>query len=148
MTDAKRRVLTLYRMKENAVCTLGRIETEDSHQLCVTLEEPWRDADKDGFGDKNVSRIPAGEFRAFRRLSPARGYEVFELEGVPGRANVQLHKGNTTADTLGCILIGTAFAANAITGSKLAFEKFMTELKHANEFTLIVKDVPPLTLAA
>lgn len=142
------RRLTLIRMRENEVCTLGRIETEDFHQLCVTLEEPWRDANKDGLGDKNVSRIPAGEFVAFRRLSPARGYEVFELKNVPGRKNVQLHKGNTTTDTLGCILIGTAFEKNAISGSKLAFEKFMKELKDVQEFTLIVKDVPPLKAAA
>lgn len=142
------RTLTLHRMRENEVCTMGRIETEDFQQLCVTLEEPWRDADKNGLGDKNVSRIPAGEFRAFRRLSPARGHEVFELEGVPGRTNVQLHKGNTVEDTLGCILIGTAFGTNCITGSKFAFEKFMAELKHVDEFTLIVKDVPPLKLAA
>jgi hypothetical protein len=142
------RRLTLHRMKEDAVCTLGRIETEDFHQLCVTLEEPWRDENKDGFGDTNVSRIPAGEFVAFRRMSPARGYEVFELKAVPGRKNVQLHKGNTVADTLGCILIGTAFAPNAITGSKLAFEKFMREMKDVQEFTLVVKDVPPLKIAA
>jgi hypothetical protein len=142
------RRLTLHRMKENEVCTLGRIETEDFQQLCVTLEEPWRDADKNGLGDTNVSRIPAGEFKAFRRLSPARGYEVFELVGVPGRKNVQLHKGNTVEDTLGCILIGTAFAPNAITGSKLAFEKFMRELKNEQEFLLVVLDVPPLKIAA
>jgi hypothetical protein len=135
-------------MKESEACTLGRIETEDFQQLCVTLEEPWRDANKDGLGDTNVSRIPAGEFKAFRRLSPARGYEVFELVDVPGRKNVQLHKGNDVRDTLGCILIGTAFEKNAISGSKLAFEKFMRELKGHDEFLLVVHDVPPLKLTA
>lgn len=142
------RVLTLYRMRETATATYGRIEAEDCAQLCVTCERKWVDENHDGLGDTNVSRIPAGEFVAFRRMSPARGYEVFELRGVPGRKNVQLHKGNTVEDTLGCILIGTAFGPNSIQGSKFAFEKFMRELKGVDEFTLVVHDVPALKVVA
>lgn len=134
--------LTLRRQKVTDVCTLGRLYAADGAELCVTLEEPWRDENKDGLGDKNVSRIPAGTYPAFRRLSPARGYEVFELKDVPGRSNVQIHKGNTVADTLGCILVGTAWAENAITGSKRAFDKLMAELYDVDECTLTVVDVP------
>lgn len=142
------RKLTLYRMKESAVCTLGRIETEDAHQLCTTLEEPWVDANKDGISDRNVSRIPAGEYVFRRYLSPKRGIELFKTEDVPGRTAIEIHVGNTTADTEGCILVGSGFGTNCVTGSRLAFEKFMKELKNENTFTLVVKDVPPLKLAA
>lgn len=134
--------LTLRRQKVTEVCTLGRLYAEDGAELCVTLEEPWRDANQDGLGDTNVSRIPAGTYPAFRRMSPARGYEVFELRDVPGRSNVQIHKGNNVSHTLGCILVGTAWADDAITGSRLAFDKLMHELRDVSEFSLIVVDVP------
>lgn len=136
-----RRTLTLYRMRETPDATYGRIEAEDCAQLCVTCERPWIDANNDGLSDKNVSRIPAGEYRAFRRKSPSRGYELFELEGVPGRQNIQIHRGNVAKhDSQGCILVGSGFGNGGVTGSKLAFEKLMRELRDVNEFTLRVVD--------
>lgn len=146
--DPLRRRLTLIRMKESDICTLGRIETEDAHQLCVTLEEPWKDENKDGISDRSVSRIPAGEYVFHRYLSPKRGIELFKTEDVKGRTAIEIHVGNTTTDTEGCILVGSGYATNAITGSKLAFEKFMKELQHVQQFTLVVRDVPPLKKAA
>lgn len=135
------RTLTLSRMAETPAYTLGRVEDAELRQVCVTLEEPWRDANGDGIGDRNVSRIPAGTYPCFRRLSPARGYEVFELRDVPGRHNVQIHKGNSVADTLGCILVGTNFGKNGtITESKKAFETLMRDLEGVEEFTLHVRD--------
>lgn len=137
--------LTLVRMVNAAEYTFGRLETPDSIQVCVTLEEPWRDGDNDGLGDTNVSRVPAGSYPAFRRLSPTRGYEVFELRDVPGRKNVQIHKGNSVEDTLGCILVGTDFRkGGTITESKKAFDKLMKLLAGQDEFTLHVRDVEPL----
>lgn len=133
--------LRLIRMADAPGYTFGRIEAPDNRQICVTLEEPWRDANQDGLGDRNVSRIPAGRYECFRRLSPARGYEVFELKDVPGRSNVQIHKGNSVADTLGCILVGTDFGAHGtITESRKAFERFMKLLEGQDSFTLIVTD--------
>lgn len=137
--------LTLYRMAETNEVTFGRIEAPNCQQLCVTLELPWVDANEDGLGDRNKSRIPAGRFRAFRRLSPSRGYELFELESVPGRSNIQIHKGNTNADSLGCIIVGSSIGKlkgkRAVLGSAQAFERFMDWLKNEDEFWLVVKDV-------
>jgi hypothetical protein len=143
------RALSLFRQLEVGDATLGRIETQEGVQLCVTLEEQWVDKNGDGLGDKNVSRIPAGSYKGFRRMSPARGYEVFELAGVPGRGNIQIHKGNTTEDTLGCILLGTAFVKGEarISGSKDAFESFMAYLRDENEILLIVHDIAPAKAA-
>lgn len=136
--------LTLYRMAETDDCTLGRIETPKCEQLCVTMERPWVDDDGNGLGDRNRSRIPAGRFRAFRRLSPSRGYELFELEGVPGRSNIQIHKGNLPDDSLGCIIVGSSIGKlkgqRAVLGSAQAFERFMDWLKNEDEFWLVVKD--------
>lgn len=136
--------LYLIRMAETDEVTFGRLETVDHEQLCVTLEEPWRDANQDGLGDRNVSRIPAGSFKGFLRESPSRGYLVPELRDVPGRSNIQIHKGNTTDDTLGCIIVGTSIGKingkPAVLGSAPAFKKLMQRLAQEDEFTLHVSD--------
>lgn len=136
------KALTLQRDCEVGDCTLGTLLAEDGSQIAVTLEEKWVDQDHNGLGDKNVSRIPPGTYEGFHRNSPARGYIVPELKGVPGRGNIQIHKGNTTKDTLGCILVGTATVKGqpAISESKAAFAKLMAYL-NGEDFTLTVKDI-------
>jgi hypothetical protein len=125
--------LTLIRTKQDDACTFGDLFAHDGERLCVTLEEPWRENQKD------VSCIPIGTYPWFKRLSPKRGYEVIELKDVPDRSNVQIHIGNTLSDTEGCILVGSARGVGAgISGSKLAFKKLMTEVKDAEEGTLEV----------
>lgn len=131
--------IVLIRVAETEDYTFGRLEDAEHRVLCVTLEEPWRDSDENGFGDTNVSRIPAGKFDGWKRMSPTRGYVVPELKGVPGRKNIQIHKGNTLEDTLGCILVGTDYGKKGtITESKKAFEKLMAVLD--DDFTLTVVD--------
>ena len=66
----------------------------------VTLELP----DKDN--QKNISCIPAGRYKAKKRISPSKGYEVIEFIGVPNRTFIQAHYGNFTRQLLGCQLYG------------------------------------------
>lgn len=82
-------------------CTLGRLSV-GSFQ-CFTLELPWLDNKQD------VSCIPAGKYKAFKRKSPKNG-NVVEFKNVAGRANIQIHSGNYTRDVLGCILVGSSIA--------------------------------------
>lgn len=136
--------LTLLRSKQDDVCTFGALFAADGTLICYTLEEPWRD------NAKGVSCIPAGSYPWFIRVSKKNGgtghraVDVPELKDVPNRTNVQIHIGNTLADTEGCILVGSARGVGAgISGSKLAFEKLMKEIGDVKEGTLDVVDVPP-----
>lgn len=72
--------------------------------------------------------IPAGTYDWVRRLSPKRGIEVIELVGVPGHEAIQIHIGNTSEDTHGCILVGLDRSEAAIYGSRIAFEFLMFRL--------------------
>lgn len=67
--------------------------------LCYALELPHRANQQD------ISAIPNGSYSAFARTSEKNG-RVIELEGVPGRQNVQIHTGNSIDNTLGCIILG------------------------------------------
>jgi len=52
-----------------------------------------------------ISSIPAGRYPAFVRTDSSKGWRI-ELRDVPNRSKVQLHIGNTAADTRGCLLPG------------------------------------------
>ena len=124
--------LTLIRSKLGPPCAFGDLFAFDGERIAVTLEEPWLD------NADNVSCVPPGIYEWFKRESPKRGYEVIELRDVPDRENVQIHIGNTTKDTEGCILVGSGRGEDgkSITGSKLAFQKLMTELKDTDAGTI------------
>jgi hypothetical protein len=130
--------LTLRRLERNGFATYGQIVDDVEKAVCVTLERPWAD------NAPNVSSIPAGTFTFHRRLSPKRGYDVFITQDVPGRSDIEIHKGNLPSDSEGCILVGSTFgdldAKHGITGSANAFERFMDRLKGVDSFTLTVID--------
>ncbi len=95
--------------------------------ICNTYELPWKQ------NKTNISCVPPGDYIAFRRISPKRGYAVFELKDVPGRGNVQIHIGNKAKHIRGCILLGERIQRSgkdaAVLMSKIAFNEFMGLLK-------------------
>lgn len=66
---------------------------------CNTLELPWRN------NQKRISCIPAGLYEVVPHVSPKFG-KCFWVQNVENRDGILVHAGNTTADTLGCILPG------------------------------------------
>lgn len=76
---------------------------EDGIPFVVTLEEPWLN------NQRGASCIPVGAYVCRRVISPKFG-DTFEVTNVPGRSHILFHKGNTTDDTEGCILVGALFA--------------------------------------
>lgn len=129
--------LTVIRHKATPYATYGRMFAQDGHQLCVTIERPWVDADHNGQRDRGVSRFVPGVYQCFLRRSHKNGgtgkrdYDVWELKNVPDCDHAQIHRANLPTDLEGCIGVGTAFGdvegKPGITGSKLAFEKLMKE---------------------
>lgn len=125
--------------------TYGELFTEGGWKLCLTMEEPWRNNQTD------VSCIPAGSYPTFIRRSYINGgdgkrkYDVPQLKNVRGREAVQIHIGNTLADTEGCILLGLQWNDAGgpepyISDSKRAFRMFMAALLDETEFVLEVVD--------
>lgn len=88
--------------------TFGELLDSDGNRLCYTLELPWQDNAPD------KSCIMPGTYQVL----PNNAEKPWRLERVPGRTQVDIHAGNTVADTEGCILVGTALAPpNAIAHS-------------------------------
>jgi Family of unknown function (DUF5675) len=95
----------------------------DGQAFCVTLERP------DQGNLPNVSCIPTGTYQCVKVHSTHFGVDLFAVQNVPGRENIEIHFGNVDTDSLGCILLGSEFGTvnnqPAICGSRVAFDKFM-----------------------
>ena len=105
--------------------------------IATTCEEVW------AFNQRNASCIPQGRYLCQRVLSPKFG-DTFEVTGVPGRSAILFHKGNTTLDTEGCILLGETFTQLngrvSIGESGLGYGEFMSLTAEVDTFYLTVQD--------
>lgn len=130
--------MKLVRDDQNPDRTLGTLRTDEDEYVCETLELPWRE------NQHGISCIPAGTYECVRFDSPHIGYQLFQLQNVPGRSGVDIHRGNTTKDTEGCILVGTKRGVlngqDAVLHSTEAFADFMRRLEGVDTFTLEVGD--------
>jgi Family of unknown function (DUF5675) len=103
--------MKLQRDTQNATCTLGKLS--DGFD-CETLEPPHP--------------MPAGTYPVALRYSPSHGYAVPGFSNVPGHSNIEIHPGNTAADTLDCVLPGDSRGENAVQNSRATFARLMTAL--------------------
>ncbi len=124
--------LTLKRIALWQEWTFGAL-IDDLRPFAVTLELPWKGNATD------ISCIPAGTYDTKRVFSQKFQTEVFALLNVEGRDNIEIHVGNTTKDTQGCILIGMNYTWDApgISNSRIAFENFMRAYGDSFELEVI-----------
>lgn len=94
-------MIVVRRLSELSDATMG-IMIFDNVPRLVTLELPWRN------NQRNVSRIPAGEYTVERTISPRFG-KAWQVKAVPERSHILIHRGNAPEDTEGCILVGFRF---------------------------------------
>lgn len=101
--------------------TFGRFSYEGFE--CYTLEDPWKD------NQRNVSCIPVGIYELKRDRYNRGGYDTFELQDVPQRSEILIHKGNTHHDVEGCLVLGAELGSLknswAVLSSSIAFNGFM-----------------------
>ena len=124
-------VMRLIRNDQNSTRTLGYI-LDGEDRIFETLELPWRD------NQRGVSCIPEGTYECTAGYSPSRGYDVYWLQDVPGRSDVQIHIGNYPKDIRGCILIGKRRGDNMVVDSRIAFKEFMARME-GKPFTLTIE---------
>ena len=107
----------------------------DGEFFCYTLEDERR---ADGVKVYGETAIPTGTYNVkltksnrFKRLMPL-------LLDVPLFKGIRIHGGNTSKDTLGCILVAFNTDYKKIWGTA---EKYLTkELKEADYITITIED--------
>lgn len=114
--------ITIVRRKSDTKETLGNLVTDGF--ACKTLERPWLN------NVPQVSCIPEGVYICKWTFSPRFMRYMYEVQNVPGRSGIRIHKGNYFFDVVGCILLGNGYVdlnndGNLdIVNSTITIEKF------------------------
>ena len=112
--------------------TVGKMYVDGIYE-CYTLEDTIRN------GTKIIGKtaIPIGEYKLIIDASTRFKQDMPHILDVPDFTGVRIHAGNTSADTDGCILLGSTWAGKDFIGnSKIAYKKFFDKLKKAKTATI------------
>lgn len=104
-------------------CTIGRMSINDEY-FCWTLEDPFR-VNYKVFGE---TCIPGGLYKVIIDESNRFKRRMPHILDVPNFTGIRIHKGNTAANTKGCILVGYKRTNNSVFESGLAFDALFDKL--------------------
>ena len=128
-TEGKVDSLLLVRDTITSSYILGKLYLS-SEFIAHTLELPDLD------NKKNVSCIPTGKYickKRYRNESASYNYIHLILEDVPNRDYILFHRGNTTKDTSGCVLVGEYRDKDKVLNSKKAMDYLMAKILETEE---------------
>lgn len=103
--------ITLKRIAFKSTYTIGKMYIDEQY-FCDTLEDFNRDINHNGIFDNNEKKIygetaiPFGTYEVIVNYSNKFKRELPLLLNVPYFEGIRIHRGNTSKDTLGCILVG------------------------------------------
>ena len=116
--------------------TEGKLLINDVFE-CYTVEDTDRKMEDDLTVKVNgKTAIPKGTYEIVLSMSNRFQKILPEVLNVPGFAGIMIHSGNSSADTEGCIILGSTNDRNDddwVGGSKIALTQFMAKLKTAKE---------------
>lgn len=144
--------LKVERFTSNKYETVGRFFLNGKH-ACYTLEDEHRDIKVMG-----ETRIPSGRYeiklrtvgghhnRYAQKYSFHRG--MLHLQNVPGFEYILIHVGNTDKDTMGCLLVGSAFTThlgrytvtNSVAAYKLIYPPIAEALIKGEKVWITIED--------
>ena len=114
--------------------TVGKMYLDGQYE-CYTLEDVVRTGAK----VNGQTAIPTGEYKVIIDASVRFKQDMPHILNVPNFTGVRIHAGNTSANTDGCILLGTTWSGGDFIGnSKLAYKKFFDKLKQAKTAKIII----------
>ena len=114
--------------------TVGKMYVDGVYE-CYTLEDAIRN------GTKIIGKtaIPIGEYKLIVDASARFKQDMPHILDVPNFTGVRIHSGNTSADTDGCILVGTSWNGKDFIGnSKIAYKKLFDKLKQNKTVSIII----------
>lgn len=123
--------LKLNRIFLSSSATIGELWANNTH-LCDTLEDRVRPEGEKIYGK---TAIPEGTYEVKLTYSPRFKKILPEILNVPNFSGIRIHCGNSSADSSGCVLVGTwdGEKEDWIRDSKIAFNKLMSLLQSAED---------------
>lgn len=135
--------LKLNRIFLGSSATIGELLVNDKY-LCDTLEDRVRPEGEKVYGK---TAIPEGAYEMVLSYSPRFKKILPEILNVPNFTGIRIHCGNSSANSSGCILVGTwdGEKEDWVSDSKIAFNKLMSLLEEATnnkeKITITVKSL-------
>ncbi len=127
--------MKLKRIWPDSTCTIGELFIGDSAlRECFILEPPVREVEGVPVEKWKVpghSAVPRGRYRVIRSFSPEHRKVVPWLVGIQGFEDVEIHSGNTAADTKGCLLTGQEKGEDTVFRSVAAFNSLDSQIAAA-----------------
>jgi len=102
--------------------TFGTIYKADKSVLCRTVERPWED------NQHLISCIPEGVYTCKSYKSPTKG-DVWMVQNVPNRSDIEIHAANVYTDLEGCIGVGDSFGVIGNTAAVLNSQATLAMLR-------------------
>lgn len=123
--------LTLNRIFLGSSATIGELYADREH-IADTLEDRVRPEGEKVYGK---TAIPEGTYEVKLTYSPRFKKILPEILNVPNFSGIRIHCGNSSADSSGCVLVGTwdGEKEDWIRDSKIAFNKLMSLLQSAED---------------
>lgn len=121
--------LKLNRIFLGSSATIGELYVDGEH-IADTLEDRVRPEGEKVYGK---TAIPEGTYEMVLSYSPRFKKILPEILNVPNFTGIRIHCGNSSADSSGCILVGTwdGEKEDWVSDSKVAFNKLMSLLQKA-----------------
>lgn len=129
-------ILRLERKYFKDTYTIGNLYIDGTF-FSDTLEDKNRDLNKNGRfdnGEKKVfgeTCIPFGTYKVVVGMSPRFKRELPRLLDVPSFDGILIHRGNSAADTAGCILVGENKVVGRVINSAFYEKKLVAVIKEA-----------------
>lgn len=121
--------LKLNRIFLSSSATIGELWANNTH-LCDTLEDRVRPEGEKIYGK---TAIPEGTYEMVLSYSPRFKKILPEILNVPNFTGIRIHCGNSSADSSGCVLVGTwdGEKEDWLGNSRIAFNELMSLLQKA-----------------
>lgn len=121
--------LKLNRIFLGSSATIGELYVDGEH-IADTLEDRVRPEGEKIYGK---TAIPEGTYEMVLSYSPRFKKILPEILNVPNFTGIRIHCGNSSADSSGCVLVGTwdGEKEDWVGNSRIAFNELMSLLQKA-----------------
>ena len=137
----KKVIITRFYQENNL--TIGRLLVIEGFSIlfeCYTLERGWKN------NSKNISRIPASNYKCVYEYSNKFNTKLYEIKGVKNRSECKFHGANYWHQLSGCIALGEKTkhidkdGYIDVTNSVKSLDRFEDILNGMIEFDLLIID--------
>ena len=124
--------------------TIGKVFIDGKEMNIFTIEDKVREIEGKPVSSwkvQNTTAIPKGKYKLIISMSNRFKILMPEILKVEGFSGVRIHKGNTSENTEGCLILGKTWDGKSdfVGSSKLAVEEFMAKIQGKSDIEIEIQ---------